>query len=101
MVRPICLEFVQGVRLLFDSGPPKAMYFHCSAHRLNLAVVSACKIPAFKNAVAYLGEIAIFFSSSTKRQSLLNTAVDKMTTPTKAKKTRNLRIYAVRVGCNV
>ena len=47
---------------------PKAMYVHCAAHRLNLSVVSACKIQAFKNAESYVGEIARFFSFSPKRQ---------------------------------
>ena len=78
-----------GCQAIVQQQAPKAMYFHCSAHRLNLAVVSACKIPAFKNAEAYLGEIARFFGSSAKRQRLLDTAVDKMTTPTKAKKLKD------------
>ena len=45
-----------------------ALYFHCAAHRLNLAVVSACKIQAFKNAEFYVGEIARRFNVSAKRQ---------------------------------
>ena len=78
-----------GCQAIVQQQAPKAMYFHCSAHRLNLAVVSACKRPAFKNAEAYLGEIARFFGSSAKRQRLLDTAVLKMTTPTKAKKLKD------------
>ena len=35
-----------------------ATYVHCAAHRLNLAVVSACKIQVLKNVEAYIGEIA-------------------------------------------
>ena len=38
-----------------------AIYVHCAAHRLNLAIVSVCKIQAFKNAESYIGEIARFF----------------------------------------
>ena len=52
-------------------------------------------IPAFKNAEAYIGVIALFFGSSAKRQRLLDTAVDKMTTPT------SLWIHVVCVGYNV
>ncbi len=29
----------------------------CAAHRLNLAVVTACKIQAIKNAESYIGEV--------------------------------------------
>ena len=43
---------------------PPAMYYHCVAHCLNLAVVSACNIQAFKNAASYVGKIARFFNFS-------------------------------------
>ena len=78
-----------GCQVIVQQQAPKAMYFHCSAHQLNLAIVSACKIPAFNNAEAYFGEIARFFGSSAKRQRLLDIAVEKMTTPTKAKKLKD------------
>ena len=73
-----------GCHAIVQQQAPKAMYIHCNAHRLNLPVVSACK-----NTEAYLGEIAKIFGSSAKRQHLLGTAVDKMTTPTKAKKPKD------------
>ena len=65
------------------------MYYHCAAHRLNLAVVSACKIQAFKNAESYLGEIAIFFNFSAKRQRLLEKAIEACDSTTKAKKLKD------------
>ena len=78
-----------GCQAIVKQKAPKAIYFHCSAHRLNLAVVSACTIPAFKNAESYLGEIARFFGYSAKRQRLLDTAVDNISTPNKAKKLKD------------
>ena len=45
---------------------PKAVYFHCASHRLNLAIVSACSISAIKNVESYIGEIARFFDYSAK-----------------------------------
>ena len=51
-----------GCKSLILREAPKAIYVHCAAHRLNLAVVSACKIQAFKNIEAYIGEISRFFS---------------------------------------
>lgn len=33
-----------GVKSIVQEAAPKAIYYHCAAHRLNLAVVSACKI---------------------------------------------------------
>ena len=50
-----------GCKSLVLREAPKAIYVHCAAHRLNLAVVSACKIQAFKNVESYIGEISRFF----------------------------------------
>lgn len=52
-----------GCMSLIQQETPLAM-FHCTAHRLNLAVVSACSIQDFKNAESYVGEIARFFNYS-------------------------------------
>ena len=71
---------------LVHQEAPLAMYFHCAAHRLNLAVVSACSIQALKNAESYIGEIARFFNYSAKRQRLLNKAIDSSDSVTKARK---------------
>lgn len=49
---------VAGCRSLVQKEEPMAVYFHCAAHRLNLAIVSACSIQAFKNTEAYIGEMA-------------------------------------------
>ena len=65
------------------------MYVHCSSHRLNLAIVSACKIAAFKNAEVCIGEIARFFDFSPKKQRLFDRAVEKITIPSKAKKLKD------------
>ncbi len=57
-----------GCSAVIQQQAPKAAYFHCAAHQLNLVVVSACKIQAFMNVEAYIGEIARFFAFSPKRQ---------------------------------
>ena len=38
-----------GCRSVVQQQAPMAIYSHCVAHQLNLAVVSACKIQAFMN----------------------------------------------------
>ena len=63
MVHPICQEqYRDAIKSTVQQEAPLALYFHCAAHRLNLAVVSACKIQSFKNAESYVGEIARFFN---------------------------------------
>ncbi|XP_011407068.1 PREDICTED: uncharacterized protein LOC105311849 [Amphimedon queenslandica] len=65
-----------GCKTIIQKEAPLAMYFHCAAHRLNLALVSSCSILAFKSAESCIGEIARFFSYSAKRQRLLDKAVE-------------------------
>lgn len=65
-----------GCKTIVQKEAPLALYFHCAAHRLNLAIVSACKIPQIKNAESYVGEIARFFNNSAKRQRLLDKAFE-------------------------
>ena len=79
-----------GCKSIVQQEAPLAMYYHCAAHSLNLAVVSACNIQAFKNAKSYVGEIARFFSFSAKRQRLLdNMAIDSCDSTPKAKKLKD------------
>ena len=61
-----------------------------SLHKLNLAIVSACKISSFKNAESYLGEISRFFAYSAKRQRLLDKAVESVESSSKAKKLKDV-----------
>ncbi|KAI6652513.1 Zinc finger MYM-type protein 1-like [Oopsacas minuta] len=75
-----------GMRSVVQAVGSKAMYFHCATHRLNLAVVSACSIQAFKNAESYVGEISRFFSFSARRQRLLDKAIEASNHTSKARK---------------
>ena len=71
-----------GVKAVVQEAAPKAMYYHRAAHCLNLAVVSACSIQAYKKAESYIGEIARFFKYSAKRQRLLDRCIEACdTTP--------------------
>ena len=78
-----------GVKSIIQKAAPKAMYYHCAAHRLNLSVVSASSIHAFKNAESYLGEMARFFNFSAKRQRLLDRAIEACTSTNSAKKLKD------------
>lgn len=78
-----------GVKAVVQEAAPKAMYYHCAAHRLNLSAVSACSIQAFKNAESYLGEIARFFNYSAKRQRLLDASIEACDSTPKAKKLKD------------
>ena len=49
---------------------PKALYVHCSNHRLNLVVAKACSIFPVKNMLGQAQKIVSFFSSVTRSQFL-------------------------------
>ena len=79
-----------GCQAILQQQAPRAVYVHCSSHKLNLAIVSACKISSFKNTESYLGEISRFFAYSAKRQRLLDKAVESVESSSKAKKLKDV-----------
>ncbi|XP_068704634.1 52 kDa repressor of the inhibitor of the protein kinase-like [Montipora foliosa] len=50
---------------------PKAIYIHCMAHRLNLSVVSACKMQNVRNMFDTVGEVTRSFEYTPKKEALL------------------------------
>ena len=50
---------------------PKVIYTHCMAHRLNLSVVSACKMQNVRNMFDTVGEVTRSFEYSPKKEALL------------------------------
>ena len=61
----------QGAAALIQNDYPKATYFHCAAHVLNLCVVAACKVPSVRNMVGILEQVCLFFMMSPKRHAEL------------------------------
>lgn len=66
-----------GRRAIIQQSAPLVMYGHCASHRLNLTIVGACKVQAFKNAEYYVGDIVRLFDFSPKRQRLLDRCIEK------------------------
>ena len=78
-----------GCRAIIQQKAPMALYIHCAAHQLNLAIVSACRIQAFRNTKSCIGEMARFFHYSAKRQRLLDKSICQATPEAKAKKLKD------------
>ena len=55
----------------------KALYVHCSSHRLNLVVAKACSILPVKNMLGQAQKIASFFSGSPIRSQYLSTKIEE------------------------
>ena len=61
----------RGTQAFIRQKSPKAVYTHCNAHCLNLAIVHSCDIPMIRNMIGTVNEICSFFKSSPKRHELL------------------------------
>ena len=56
-----------GVQAIIKRLAPEALYVHCKAHCLNLAVVHACKEPIVRTMMAVVQECGFAFHYSAKR----------------------------------
>ena len=89
-----------GCKEIVQKQAPMAVYTHCAAHRLNLAIVSACRIQEFKSTEACIGEISRFFKYSAKQQHLLEKCIDSVTMAV-SPKAHKLKMHAEHDGWNV
>ena len=91
MVVPTCpmSGAKSGCRALVQQKVPLALYTHCAAHQLSLAIIAAYNIQAFKNTEACIGEIARFFQSSPMRQYLLDKVMENVSSAPKSQKLKD------------
>ena len=66
-----------GCAALFQKINPRAPYFHCASHGLNLALSHASKVPEIRNMICVLQSVGIFFKYSPKRQRQFEQAVER------------------------
>ena len=60
-----------GAAKIMQLKYPKAVYFHCASHKLNLCVAHSCKLASVANMMSVISSIANFFNYSPKRQTSL------------------------------
>lgn len=65
-----------GVQAHIQELYPTAVYVHCAAHSLNLAVSSSCEVPPIRNTISTIGRLYEFFNTP-KRQSVLKQTLDE------------------------
>ena len=58
----------KGAASVIQRNYPKAVYFHCAAHALNLCILAACNVQEIRNMLGTLEQICLFFMFSAKRQ---------------------------------
>ncbi|KAL4152797.1 hypothetical protein QTP88_000630 [Uroleucon formosanum] len=65
-----------GVQYHIKQAHPLAVYIHCSAHSLNLAVSSSCGIQSIRNCLGIVGKLRDFFIFP-KRKAVLSLAIEQ------------------------
>ncbi|XP_050065649.1 zinc finger MYM-type protein 1-like [Aphis gossypii] len=64
----------KGVQTIIRNKYPMALYVHCAAHTLNLAVSSSCEQQAIRNCLGVVEKMHCFFNTP-KRHSILLEAI--------------------------
>ena len=62
---------LNGAQAVIRKKYPKAIFVHCSAHSLNLAINDACKITVVRNTVGSVSSVCNFFRGSAQRTDVL------------------------------
>jgi len=66
----------KGVHTIIRDKYPNALYVHCSAHSLNLAVSSSSNIKPIRNCLGVIEKLHVFFNTP-KRNNILLTEIEK------------------------
>jgi len=62
----------RGVQKIINDQFPKALYVHCSAHSLNLAVSSSSNIRPIRNCLGIVEKLHVFFNTPKRNNVLQN-----------------------------
>lgn len=78
-----------GVQAVIRRNYPKAIYVHCAAHSLNLAISKACEIQQIRNCLSTIEKLYDFFNTP-KRQNVLLKNIDESDNNPSAKTLKRL-----------
>lgn len=70
---------LNGVQAFIRQTVPKALYVHCSAHSLNLALLHSCKLPSIRNCLGTVSAVCAFVRASPQRTNRLQDEVENLT----------------------
>lgn len=85
---------ITGVHKRVQQMYPKAVYVHCSAHKLNLVLSESLSIPCVRNCLGTLSEVSNLLRNNVQASDLLKSHVSELV-PT-SKKTRLLGVCQTR-----
>ena len=65
----------KGAASIIRSQYPKAIYFHCASHKLNLCLASSCKLSCVTTMMSHITALSNFFNYLPGKQECLESAV--------------------------
>lgn len=80
---------IKGVQSVIKTKYPKALYVHCAAHSLNLAVSAASDLQPIRNCLGIIEKAHIFFNTP-KRNNVLQHEIENGDIIPDAKKLKRL-----------
>ncbi|KAK7003520.1 52 kDa repressor of the inhibitor of the protein kinase [Biomphalaria glabrata] len=70
----------QGAQAYVRKECPLALYVHCSAHSLNLAIADSCSRPEIRNCLGIVQSVGTFFRNSAQRTAVLRDNINQLST---------------------
>lgn len=67
---------VKGTQKIVSENFPKAIYVHCAAYSLNLAVSAACDMRSIRNCLSIVEKMYCFFNAPKRKDMLLSEIED-------------------------
>ena len=90
---------LNGCQAKFRERVPRAAYYHCGSHQLNLAISKSSTVPEIQCMLSDLKAVGIFFKYSPKRQRHLETAVSNVNVQRKALGVPEVPPHKVKLMC--
>ncbi|KAL4127017.1 hypothetical protein QTP88_011215 [Uroleucon formosanum] len=79
----------KGTQKIVRETCPKALYVHCAAHSLNLAVSTSCDIQAIRNSLGLVEKMYCFLNTP-KRKNVLLSVINESDIDTRSKSIKHL-----------
>ncbi|KAL4084918.1 hypothetical protein QTP88_027785 [Uroleucon formosanum] len=67
--------YLHGAQEYIKKDFPMALYVHCSAHSLNLALANASSLPTIRNCISTIQTVETFFRSSAQHSEVLRISI--------------------------
>ena len=93
---------IKGCATRFQEVSPRAPYFHCASHSLNLALSKASSVTEVNCKLAVIKSTGLFFNGSPKRTRHLEKATEALNTQRQEDNTDNLpqiRLHKLKLLC--